>query len=122
MDEMREGRWPSLLIWRQIAAATFAFVGTGLPDSPAAKRHAEGPSRTPVPTRMRSKRTVEDAGPYQDAKQEDRRGRRSLRKQTTGRFPAAAGGHAFSRGEGGFFIALIGGNEKDGCGMREITL
>ena len=68
------------------------------------------------------RRTVGDTGPYQDVEQKDRRGRRSLRKQTTGRFPAAAGGHAFSRGEGGFFIALIGGNEKDGCGMREIAL
>ena len=71
MDEMREGRYPSLcfMIWRQIAAATFDFVGTGLLDSPAAKRHAEGPSRTPVPTRMRSKRTVEDAGPYENRQQ-----------------------------------------------------
>ena len=40
--------------------------------------------------------------------------------QFTGLF-AAEGGHAFSRGEGGFFIALGMSNEKDGCGMREIT-
>ena len=37
----------------------------------------------------------------------------SFKLEVIGLF-AAAGGHAFSRGEGGFFIALIMGNEKDG--------